>query len=149
MDKPRKADTAHAIKFLSEFHEAKDPWHLFAIKKGLDPKIIAKTFHPSSHRGGNAESWILEHNEDRDIYFAPNPIGVEDRKASKYDVVEIRNLWIDLDPVGGQDRSALLRSLKTDRPKNIPEPSWIIDSGRGAWAFWHLDRARSMYDAKS
>jgi hypothetical protein len=149
MDKLRKANTAHAIEFLTAFHEASDPWHLYAINKWLDPEIISKTFHRSGQRGENAERWILEHNEDRDIYFAPNPIDVENKRAKKINVTEIRNLWIDLDPVDGQDRTALLRSLKTDLPKNIPEPTWIIDSGRGVWAFWDLDRARSMHDTKS
>jgi hypothetical protein len=149
MDKPRKADTAHAIKFLTAFHEASDPWHLFAIKKGLHPPIVARTFPPGSRRDGNTEHWILEHNEDRDIYFAPNPIDVENKRAKKINVTEIRNLWIDLDPVDGQDRSTLVSSLNTDLHKDIPEPTWIIDSGRGPWAFWNLDRARSMHDTKS
>jgi hypothetical protein len=149
MVKLQKNDTAHTIEFLTAFHEASDPWHLFAIKKELNPSIIAKTFHPSSQRERNVERWVLEHNEERDIYFAPNPIGTENAKASRLDVIEIRNLWIDLDPVVGQDRSVLFGSLKVDRPKNIPEPTWIFDSGRGAWAFWGLSKARSMRDTES
>jgi hypothetical protein len=142
----------YAIKFLTAFFEADDPWHLYAIapdrKTGEKrPPPICTTFVNNSRRGELVSEWINVHNVDRNIYFAPSLIDVENKRAKKINVTETRYLWTDLDPLDDHDQTALLRSLADDRPDGIPKATWIVDSGRGAWGFWKLKKSRLMNDA--
>jgi putative DNA primase/helicase len=114
-----------------------EPRTLFALQ---GERIEARTF--SSNETKIMVSWIQDRNERGNIYFVANPITIKDKKPKKEHVKEARHLWIDLDPVRGADleseRAAMLSLLTNKLPPGIPEPTWIIDSGRGFWGFWKL-----------
>jgi hypothetical protein len=130
------------IDFLRDF-VGERPWTLVAVRKG--PKDVqAETFLPAADRDESAAGWVLKWNaRGYDIYFAVNPLKRPmSKKAAKADVAFAAWLWVDLDPLEGADldleREEML-ALVTDRlPQGLPEPTWIIDSGRGYWAFWKL-----------
>jgi hypothetical protein len=78
-----------------------------------------------------------------DVYFAVNPLKRPmSKKAGKADVASAEWLWVDLDPLDGAElnleRQEMLALLTDRRPQVLPEPTWIVDSGRGYWAFWKL-----------
>jgi hypothetical protein len=136
------------IDFLRDFVGEK-PWTLLAVRKG--PKDVqAKTFLPAADRDESAAGWVLKWNgRGYDIYFAVNPLKRPmSKKAGKADVASSDWLWVDLDPLDGAElnleRQEML-ALLTDRlPQGLPEPTWIIDSGRGYWAFWKLRTPRPV-----
>jgi hypothetical protein len=104
----------------------------------------ACTFIAAADRDKSAADWVMKFNGcGYGIYFAVNPLKRPmTKKAGKEDVASAQWLWVDLDPRKGAElipeRQEML-ALLTDRlPEGLPEPTWIIDSGRGYWAFWKL-----------
>ncbi len=136
-----------ALDFLDDFFGS-DKRHLVAIKKpstkGRPPTIMARHFDPADREG--QQKFITDHGTAGfDLYFSPNPIkGTVHKKAKKNDVAEARHLWIDLDPRPDEpleaERAAMLALLTTNLPQGIPRPNRVIDSGRGYWGYWKLDK---------
>jgi hypothetical protein len=128
------------IQFLRELFREK-PWPLVAIRK---PAFRAETFEPIVDRDKRAEDWIEGSNGSGfDIYFSINPLKkTGGKKAKKEDVACAEYLWGDLDHLKGADldieRREMLSLLTDRRLRGMPEPTLVIDSGRGFWAFWKL-----------
>jgi predicted P-loop ATPase len=138
----KQSSTSPLLGFLDDFFGS-DKRHLVAIKKH-EKKIEAHHFEATDLAG--QQKFITNHSDAGfDIYFSPNPIkGTLHKKAKKSDVAEARHLWIDLDPRVNEpleaERAAMLAQLTTNLPKGIPRPNRIIDSGRGYWGYWKLDK---------
>jgi hypothetical protein len=138
----KQSGTSPPLQFLGDFFGT-DKRHLVAIKKH-EKKIEARHFDAADLAG--QQKFITNHSDAGfDIYFSPNPIkGTLHKKAKKSDVAEARHLWIDLDPRVNEpleaERAAMLAQLTTNLPKGIPRPNRIIDSGRGYWGYWKLDK---------
>jgi P4 family phage/plasmid primase-like protien len=144
-DNHQYADPDGAVVFLRSFL-GKAPWPLVAIRR--EPRYLhgieAATFDEA--RAIAAAAWIREKSaKGLDLYFAINPLRValtENKpKAKKVDVAAAAWLWIDIDPAAGADLTAeqdAMDKLLAQAGKMLPPPSWIIDSGRGRWAFWRL-----------
>ena len=138
-----------SLDFLNDFF-GPDKRHLVAIRKieGKDSFIKAHHFDAGDRAG--QQKFITDHgNAGFDIYFSPNPIkGTPHKKASKNDVAEARHLWIDLDPRPDKplqtERAAMLALLTTNLPQGMPRPNWVIDSGRGYWGYWRLDKPQPV-----
>ncbi|WP_128516585.1 DUF5906 domain-containing protein [Tabrizicola thermarum] len=87
--------------------------------------------------------WIDERNGSTarwDYYFALNGVlpDLHD-KARKEHTHLFRGFHVDIDC--GEDPEAqkkALAKLTTERPKGVPEPTAIVASGGGYWAFWML-----------
>ena len=136
-----------SLDFLDDFFGS-DKRHLVGIKKpdgkGKRPSINAKHFQASDRAG--QEKFIADCGAAGfDVYFSVNPIkGTRHKKAKKGDVADARYFWIDLDPRKGQpldaERAAMLALLTTDLPAGVPRPNRVIDSGRGFWGYWKLDK---------
>jgi hypothetical protein len=130
------------VRFLQDFR-GEEPWTLVAIRK-IPNHVQAKTFVATPDRDKSAADWVLNLNgRNYDIYFAVNPLKRPmSKKAGKEDVASAEWLWVDLDPRKGAElipeRQEMLALLTDRRPQGLPEPTWIIDSGRGYWAFWKL-----------
>jgi hypothetical protein len=137
-----------AVIFLDLFL-GHSPWPLVAIKPG-DPgasDIHAYAIRNSPQRKEMATEWIGRHNrEGYNVYFAPNPLNrLLHRKATKDDVASANWLWADLDPPKNATqeeieawRTEMRQQLREPLPCGLPAPTWINDSGRGFWIFWHL-----------
>jgi hypothetical protein len=155
--KGSQSAASHSQDFLDDFFGS-DKRHLVAIKKnnGKKPDIKARHFDAADRTG--QQKFITDHGAAGfDIYFSPNPImGTLHKKAKKNDVIEARHLWIDLDPRENEplesERSAMLAQLTTNLPNGIPRPNRVIDSGRGYWGYWKLDKPAlvdgAVYDDK-
>jgi hypothetical protein len=133
-----------ALDFLDDFFGA-EKRHLVAIRKGPGkPEIRAQHFDAADRDGQHA--FITNNgNAGFDLYFSPNPVkGTLHKKAGKNDIVEARHLWVDLDPRKNEpheaERSAMRALLTTQLPDGLPPPNRIIDSGRGFWGYWKLDK---------
>ena len=136
-----------ALGFLDDFFGS-DKRHLVAIKKpstkGKPPTIMARHFDADDRDG--QQKFITDHGTAGfDLYFSPNPIkGMLHKKAAKNDVAEARHFWIDLDPRSDEpldaERAAMLAQLTTNLPRRVPKPNRVIDSGRGYWGYWKLDK---------
>jgi hypothetical protein len=135
------------LDFLNDFFGG-DKRHIVGIKKpdakGKRPIIKAKHFDAGDRAG--QQQFIAELSAAGcDGYFSPNPIkGTLHKKAKKGDVAEARHVWIDLDPRPGEpleaERAAMLAQLTTNLPAGVPRPNRVIDSGRGFWGYWKLDK---------
>ena len=130
------------VRFLQDFR-GEEPWTLVAIRK--DPRDFqACTFIAAADRDKSAAHWVMKFNgSGYEIYFAVNPLKRPmTKKAGKADVASAQWLWVDLDPLDGAElnleRQEMLALLTDRRPQGLPEPTCIVDSGRGYWAFWKL-----------
>jgi hypothetical protein len=133
-----------ALDFLDDFFGA-EKRHLVAIKKGPGkPEIRAQHFDAADCADQHA---FINNNGNAgfDLYFSPNPVKATlHKKAGKNDIVEARHLWVDLDPRKNEpletERAAMLARLTINLPDGIPKPNRVIDSGRGFWGYWKLDK---------
>jgi hypothetical protein len=143
------ADPDAAVAFLDDFF-GPDRRHIVAIKKNKDKKPDIKACHFDAGDCAGQLKFITGCGAAGfDLYFSPNPVkGTLHKKATKNDVAEARNLWIDLDPRKGEpldaERANMLALLTTDLPKGMPLPNRVIDSGRGYWGLWQLAAAQSV-----
>ncbi len=137
----RRDSATGPIQFLQDFFGEK-PWVLVAIRNKRD--VRAQTFEPIVNRDKRADDWISRFNSTGfDVYFSINPLRKAlARKARKEDVAYSEFLWVDLDPEEGVDldreRCEMVSLLTDRRPQGVPEPTLVIYSGRGVWAFWKL-----------
>lgn len=138
------AETESPIAFLKAFRPT-GFWVLTAIMPDdRSAPTITRSFATSEEDA--ALEWIQVQNQTRDIYFSVNPtMGPVGAKASREDIASMEYLQVDLDPRKGQpiaeERARCLRLLTTDLPTGVPSPSFVIDSGGGAWGFWRLTEA--------
>ena len=133
-----------ALDFLDDFF-GRDKRHLVAIKKRNGKNEIKAEHFDAADREGQ-RAFITDNGKaEFDLYFTPNPVrGTLHKKASKNDIVEAHHLWVDLDPRKTEpleaERAAMLALLTTDLPNGLPRPNRVIDSGRGLWGYWKLDK---------
>jgi hypothetical protein len=85
------------------------------------------------------------------FYFSPGTIRPGSQTTTKADMLASRWLWADLDPRNGKpleaERNEMLALLTTDLPIGVARPTFIVDSGRGYWAFWRLT-APHVFDGR-
>ena len=140
----RSGSSNPALDFLADFF-GPDKRHLVAIKKGNGKNAIKAQHFDASDRAGQ-QAFIADNgNAGFDLYFSPNPVkGTLHKKAGKNDVLEARHLWVDLDPRENKpleaERDAMLAALTINLPLGLPKPNRVIDSGRGLWGYWKLDK---------
>lgn len=135
------------LDFLDDFFGS-DKRHLVAIKKPSSmgkPPVIKARHSDAADRAGQQKFITDCSAAGFDLYFSPNPIkGTVHKKAKKNDVAEACYLWIDLDPRVNEplevERTKILGQLTTNLPKGMPRPNRVIDSGRGYWGYWKLDK---------
>ena len=136
-----------AVIFLGQFLGG-SPWPLVAIRT-TDGKtdIKAVTLPNSAKRKTISKEWIGRWNgQGYDLYFAINPLkGLLCKKADKNDVASAAWLWADLDPPKNSTITGIVAwrherrlQFKEGLPDSLPDPTWLIDSGRGYWPFWRL-----------
>jgi hypothetical protein len=133
------AKTSHelgldSIEFLRLLRPA-GPWQLTAI----DPQtgdIVTRTIRSAA----KACEFVAEHNGRRNLYYAVNPVRIENIKASKTDVSAIEFLLGDLDPREGEASSAAKQRYLAALKSFQPEPMFVVDSGNGVQVLWRLDQ---------
>jgi predicted P-loop ATPase len=122
-----------AIDFLSLLRPA-GPWQLSAINPNVNNGIETVT----ATTVDQARSFIDRHNGNHNLYYAPNPVRVKDKKASKTEVSAIEFLPADLDPDEGEaPEDAKLRFLAGLKSFE-PAPMFVVDSGNGLQVLWRL-----------
>jgi hypothetical protein len=147
MSAPLVAARNNAVEFLNDFLGAA-PWPLAAfLPAGVEGHPAYCTFSRTPARPAGAAEWISrQQSEGRGVYFAPNPLTRPIlTKATKSDVVAAAWLWVDIDPpkqLAAEEldawRADRLAEFDKSLASGIPEPTWVIDSGRGFWLLWHL-----------
>ncbi|SHG24163.1 primase-helicase family protein [Bradyrhizobium erythrophlei] len=142
-----------ALDFLDDIF-GPDKRHLIGIKKTNGKTEIKAQHFDAADRAGQ-QAFITENgNASFDLYFTPNPVkGTLHKKASKNDIVEARHLWVDLDPRKTEpleaERAAMLELLTNKLPNGLPRPNRVIDSGRGFWGYWKLDKPAAVDGSKN
>lgn len=124
------------IEFLQRY-SPHGPWCFTTYS----PHIRGGGFFPSAAK--DAAAWVQQWDGKQDVYFL---LGIPDGKpvgqTKKEAMLGTAWLWVDLDPRAGEDlqeeRQRILARLTTNRPKGVPTPTCIVDSGRGYWGFWQL-----------
>ena len=115
-----------ALEFLMLLRPA-GPWQLSAINPNVNNDIKTVTATTSDQ----VREFINRYNGNHNIYYAPNPVRVKDKKASKTEVAAIEFLPGDLDPNEGETpedaKTRFLAALKSLEPA----PMFVVDSGNG------------------
>lgn len=134
-----KADAS--IEFLREFH-GDALWVLVAIHPDRSKNIcITRTFLQGEE--AKARIFIDRWNGTYNLYFLiAEPKGVPTKKPRKTDILRTFYFWVDVDPRTGEDldeeRERIRRLCTSNLPEGVPEPTFVVDSGRGYWCFWRL-----------
>ncbi len=139
-----KTDPTRAIEFI-RWLTSEAPLHLESMASRGKAKPKAKAFGLSDHE--QAVSFVASGNSDdaqRNMYFLPNAEFLEG-KRKKANLSAVRFLHVDLDYKdypGSEDEQAdlVLGILHDDnkRPKGVPVPSAIWETGGGCQAVWKL-----------
>ena len=97
-----------------------------------------------------ARTWI-DRQKSCKFYFSPATIKPGCETTTKADILSSEWVWADLDPRDGQpldaERAEILFLLTVDLPMDVSRPTFIVDSGRGYWAFWRLE-APHIFDGR-
>jgi hypothetical protein len=126
-------------EFLKQFRP-EGPWPLSSLSPDAKGRFKGKVFTDADKAGERA----AVRNKTDNVYFAINPArpGWQGSKTRKADVVRIEWLWVDLDPAADADleeeRDRLFQLLTKKLPPEVPDPTFILDSGGGYWGFWKL-----------
>ena len=138
---------APTCDFLRIFHGDRD-WPLSAINRATKDAQFAY-FPKSDTRDADVLAWAAKWNLAKyDVYFSINPVKPgRSSKAAKEDVLAVEWLQADCDPPGTLPpadldvwRAGKLAELRAGK-EGVPAPTMIVDSGRGFWLFWKLNRA--------
>jgi predicted P-loop ATPase len=130
-----------AIDFLNRLRPT-GPWQLSAINPNVNNDIKTVTATTLDQ----AREFINRYNGDHNLYYAPNPVRVRDKKASKTEVSAIEFLLADLDPNEGETpEDAKLRFLAGLKSFE-PAPVFVLDSGNGVQVLWRLKHPISLPD---
>jgi hypothetical protein len=88
-----------------------------------------------------ARAW-MDRQANCKFYFSPANIKPGSATTTKADMLSSEWVWADLDPRDDQplesERADMLFSLTFGLPIDVAQPTFIVDSGRGYWAFWRL-----------
>lgn len=131
-------DTQRAVEFL-EWAFPKGPWLIFSKPEG---KLLAQTFWPATKE--QMVAFINQYNGHTNMYWAVNPpMTTRQKKTTKEDIKELAFLHVDIDCDVGEDVDKELERIRlklTEKyPKEqLPEPSCVLFSGGGYWAFWRM-----------
>jgi predicted P-loop ATPase len=112
------------------------PWQLTAISPWVENQLETRTIKTID----KAREFLYKHNGHWNLYFSPNPVRAENRKAAKTDISEVEFELADLDPRDDEaPDAAQLRYL--DALKTFPAlPTFLINSGNGINVLWRLDK---------
>jgi P4 family phage/plasmid primase-like protien len=121
-----------AIRFLRWLRPA-GPWTLTAI-----PVDGGKTTTDTFYDASAARGWIEQRTGKQNLYVMVNPASTTLRsKARKEEVEALALLHVDLDVKTG-DLETGLDAIRHRLAAFRPEPSGVIFSGGGYWAFFRL-----------
>ena len=151
------ADTSAALDFLRAFRPT-GFWILTAIlpdRTGDADRDATVTRSFAVTEDLATAEWIERWNagwtdeagrvwEPRNIYFSVNPaLRPVAKKASREEIASLEYLHVDLDPRKGfdlaEEHARCVRALTTELPQGVPPPTFVVDSGGGAWGFWKLE----------
>jgi hypothetical protein len=101
----------------------------------------ARVWRPEKEMWEDFES---RNKRECNFYFSPAVVKRDHTRTTKDDMDYSEWLWADLDPRDGQpleaERAAMLDLLTFSLPIDVAPPTFIVDSGRGLWAFWRIKR---------
>jgi hypothetical protein len=118
------------------------PWQLSTINPNVNNDIKTVT----ATTADQARSFINRYNGAHNLYYAPNPVRVKDKKASKTEVSAIEFLLADLDPNEGEaPEDAKVRFL-AELKSFEPAPMFVVDSGNGVQVLWRLKQPIPLPD---
>ena len=137
-----------AIEFLTMAHP-QGPWLLAAIEPDGKEPIKFQTFYPDQK--AEALAFIEAYNGKRGLYWTVNHVrSAMSTKPSAGDISYMKYLHVDIDPGDLRDRNIerdeIIKKLTAGfgLPEDIPEPTWVIDSGNGFQAGWLLDEPLAL-----
>src|SRR5262249_49305865 len=118
------------------------PWQLSAINPNVSNDIKTVTATTTDE----VREFINRYNGDHNLYYAPNPVRVKDKKASKTEVSAIEFLLADLDPNEGEAPEAAKLRFLAGLKSFEPAPMFVVDSGNGVQVLWRLDQPIPLPD---
>jgi len=130
-----------AIDFLMLLR-ADGPWQLSAINPNVSNDIKTVT----ATTADQARAFLKRYDGNHNLYYAPNPVRIKDKKAAKTEVSAIEFLPGDLDPNEGEPPEAAKARFLAALKSFEPAPMFVVDSGNGVQVLWHLDQPIPLPD---
>jgi predicted P-loop ATPase len=124
-----------AVDFLNRLRPG-GPWQLSAINPNVNNSIKTVT----ATTADQARSFIKQYDGVYNLYYAPNPVRVNDKKATKTEVSAIEFLLADLDPNEGEAPEDAKARFLSELKSFEPAPMFVVDSGNGVQVLWRLER---------
>jgi predicted P-loop ATPase len=112
------------------------PWQLSEINPNVNNDI--KTITATT--AGQARGFIDRYNGNHNLYYAPNPVRVKDKKALKSEVSAIEFLPGDLDPNESEAPEDAKARFLAGLTLFEPSPMFVVDSGNGVQVLWRLEQ---------
>ena len=128
-------------------------FHAFVKNNYSDNERIARMSinAPEHNFGVNTYHYLASDLAEADcaennLYFALNPMKFKDKRIrrDKQHVARLKFLYVDLDIYKSNwseyTQEQILMQLESDYfDRNIPTPSYVINSGRGMYLLWRID----------
>ncbi len=128
-------DLDKAIDFLKQWHSDSE-WHIcHKHPDATDKRFPCRTFSAKSEDACRALIAAVQ-REGHNVYFNLNVWSTRNHKALDKNVVLIRGVAADLDPLKAADAAY---SAQTRGELARLEPTFILDSGRGHWGIWQFE----------
>jgi hypothetical protein len=109
--------------------------------------------HVASSDTEASVAWACERNAQGDnLYWSPNIVreGLA-KKATKLDIVAVSALFVDIDPLDGENaetaRARTFAAVKQENPGIPGPPTFVVFSGNGHQAVWLLDKSVAVDEA--
>lgn len=115
------------------------------LPNGHPEKIKAGTFNDAQEA---VDAGLRRNEEGRNVYYSIAEIrqDLEHKRASKDDIVASRWVWTECDPVDPRlDLVAVKAAMRAALKRtSLPEPTLVVDSGRGLWFLWEIERTEDL-----
>lgn len=134
-----------AVEFLKKLYPA-GPWTLQSIDPTGKGGMTGLTLGPEDEEELRDFLQSMNVDSEENLYFSVNPGRIAltggNEKLDRKEIDKVCYLAADLDPEKHGDREegrkACLARLTAERPADVPEPTFVIDSGNGYWGLWRL-----------
>lgn len=98
-----------------------------------------KTVKIYNTRNDGIKEIIQEQEYKTDVFITPNTMYLPDRNANN--VRQFRALYVDIDNIEGNQMYVGFQVLELASKGVIPQPSMIVNSGRGIHLYWRIKHA--------
>lgn len=134
-----EVNTAAAVKFLKKWPAPPVLTAIHVDQNGKKGRVETRAFGPNVGDWALVMNWIDERQGKANLYFSPNVVTTQNKKAEKADVQGVVAFHVDCDARVGEPQLEARDRIAAKFSAYDPPPSVINFSGGGCQAFWILE----------